>query len=274
MTGRGAGLALVMAAAVAASLTAGPLAQGGPGGEAPDRPSKRTDANSRIAHEQLLEKARNGQVDLYFVGDSITRRWGATDYPVFLEHFQRAFHGWNAADFAWGGDQTQHILWRLENGELEGVSPKVFVVLAGTNNVGRTMPPGGDDDKAAGIARGIAAIVESIQTRAPEATVILMAVFPRNDNMAVNSTIAKINERIEKLANRKRVRFLDINDRLADEQGRLRDGMSPDGLHLGLPGYEVWADALRPLLLELLGPPAADDHAPPPTGDPSAAARR
>lgn len=267
--GLGAALVLLMASAVGA----GALAQGGRGSEAPDRPAPRTDPNSRIAHEQLLEKARSGQIDLYFAGDSITRRWGATDYPEFLAHFRRTFHGWNAANFGWGGDQTQHILWRLENGELDDVDPKVVVLLGGTNNVGRAMPPGGDDDKAAGIARGIAAIVESVQARAPEATVILMAVFPRNDNMAVLSTIAKINERIEKLADGDRVRFLDINDRLADAQGRLRDGMSPDGLHLALPGYEVWADALRPLLLGLLGPPAAEDYAPPPTGDPSAAGR-
>jgi lysophospholipase L1-like esterase len=258
---------------MASVLTAGPRAQGGRGGEPPDRPAPRTDANSRIAHEQLLEKAGLGRIDLYFAGDSITRRWGATDYPELLAHFRETFHGWNAANFAWGGDQTQHILWRLENGELEGVNPKVVVVLAGTNNVGRTVPPGGDDEKAAGIARGIAAIVEAVQERAPDATIVLMAVFPRNDNMAVLSTIGKINERIEMLADGTRVRFLDINDRLADGQGRLRDGMSPDGLHLALPGYEVWADALRPLLLELLGPPASEDHAPPPTGDPSAAGR-
>jgi lysophospholipase L1-like esterase len=267
--GVGAGLAILMASV----LTAGPRAQGGRGGEPPDRPAPRTDANSRSAHEQLLEKAGLGRIDLYFAGDSITRRWGATDYPELLAHFRETFHGWNAANFAWGGDQTQHILWRLENGELEGVNPKVVVVLAGTNNVGRTVPPGGDDEKAAGIARGIAAIVEAVQERAPDATIVLMAVFPRNDNMAVLSTIGKINERIEMLADSTRVRFLDINDRLADGQGRLRDGMSPDGLHLALPGYEVWADALRPLLLELLGPPASEDHAPPPTGDPSAAGR-
>jgi hypothetical protein len=206
--GVGAGLAILMASV----LTAGPRAQGGRGGEPPDRPAPRTDANSRIAHEQLLEKAGLGRIDLYFAGDSITRRWGATDYPELLAHIRETFHGWNAANFAWGGDQTQHILWRLENGELEGVNPKVVVVLAGTNNVGRTVPPGGDDEKAAGIARGIAAIVEAVQERAPDATTVLMAVFPRNDNMAVLSTIGKINERIEMLADGTRVRGISGKD--------------------------------------------------------------
>ena len=75
---------------------------------------------------------------MYFVGDSITRRWGATDYLDFLAHWKQSFHGWNAANFGWGADSTQHMLWRLQNGELDGVNPKAIVVLAGTNNVGRT----------------------------------------------------------------------------------------------------------------------------------------
>src|SRR5207237_281352 len=109
-----------------------------------DRPVARTDPNSRTAHAQLLEKAKKGRIDVYFLGDSITRRWGATDYPEFLANWRQNFHGWNAANFGWGGDTTQNILWRLENGELDGVNPKVIVVMAGTNNVG---PAGGDDAK-------------------------------------------------------------------------------------------------------------------------------
>src|SRR5262245_15142556 len=109
-----------------------------------DQPASRTDQNSQIAHAQLLEKARQGRIDIYFEGDSITRRWGATDYPQLLANWKQNFFGWNAADFGWGADTTQNILWRLQNGELDGVNPKVIVLLAGTNNVGRTMPAGGD----------------------------------------------------------------------------------------------------------------------------------
>jgi lysophospholipase L1-like esterase len=235
-----------------------------------DRPARRTDANSTLAHEQLLDKARRGRIDLYFMGDSITRRWGATDYPEFLAHWREQFHGWNAANFGWGGDTTQNMLWRIENGELDGVAPKVIVLLAGTNNVGATASPEGGEEKAADVARGVAAIVRAMQSRAPKAAIVLMAVFPRNDNMAVMPTIDKINGRLAALADGTRVRFLNINGRLADASGRLRDGMSSDGLHLARPGYQVWADALRPVLIELLGPPAAEDLAPPPTGDPGA----
>lgn len=245
-----------------------------------DQPIPRTDENSRVAHAQLVEKALQGRVDLYFEGDSITRRWGATDYPEFLAHWRESFFGWNAGNFAWGGDTTGNILWRLEDGELDLVNPKVIVLLAGTNNVGTRMPPGrdegegGDDEKAADIASGIRAILERMQEKAPGATIILMGIFPRNDNIAVMSTIRKINAIIAGFADGARVRYLDIGDRLADPDGRLFEGMSPDGLHLTRQGYVVWAGALEPLLLELLGPRAAEDLAPPPTGDPSAQASR
>lgn len=96
-----------------------------------------------------------------------------------------------------------------------------------------------------------------------------MGIFPRNDGPVV-PTINRINANLAKLADGNTVRYLNINDRLADAQGRLHDGMTVDQLHLSVKGYQVWADALKPILTELLGQPAATDTAPPPTGDPSA----
>jgi lysophospholipase L1-like esterase len=236
-----------------------------------DRPVARTDANSLAAHEQLLEKARQGHIDIYFEGDSITRRWGATDYPELLTNWKKNFFGWNAADFGWGADRTQNILWRLNNGELDGVNPKVIVLLAGTNNVGNTLPPEGDEDKVADITRGIQAIVAAMQEKAPAATIMLTAIFPRNDNIAVMPTINKVNENLARLADGKKIRYLNINDKLADTNGKLLPGMmNPDNLHPTVKAYQLWADALKPIFAELLGPPAKEDHAPPPTGDPSA----
>ena len=106
---------------------------------------------------QLLQKAKQGRIDIYFEGDSIVRRWGATDYPDFLANWKKNFHGWNAADFGWGADRTQNILWRLQHGELDGIDPKVIVLLAGTNNVG-TEPR--DEVTVAEIVRGVKAIVD------------------------------------------------------------------------------------------------------------------
>src|SRR5438552_1717939 len=239
-----------------------------------DVPVSRNDEDSLVAHAQLLDKARKGGIDIYFEGDSITRRWGATDYPEFLAHWNRNFFGWNAADFGWGADTIQNILWRLNNGELDGVNPKVMVLLAGTNNVGRTMPAGGDDAKVADITKGLKAIMDTMHAKAPNATLIVTAIFPRNDNIAVMPTINKVNANIAKLADGKKVRFLNINGKLADKDGNLFDGMmNADGLHPAIKGYQVWADALRPIFTELLGPAAKEDHAPPPTGDPSAGVR-
>jgi len=237
-----------------------------------DQPAPRSDPNSLIAHERLLEKAKKDHIDIYFEGDSITRRWGASDYPELLASWKQNFFGWNAADFGWGADKTENILWRLHNGELDGVNPKVIVLLAGTNNVGRNVPPSGDEAKVAEVTNGIQAILRVLQAKAPDATIILTAIFPRNDNPAVMPIINKINENLSKLAEGKKIRFLDINDKLADHGGQLFEGiMNPDKLHPALKGYQVWADALKPIFTELLGPPAKEDHAPPPTGDPSAA---
>ena len=237
-----------------------------------DQPVFRTDANSLVAHSQLLVKAKQGGIDVYFEGDSITRRWGATDYPDLLVNWKQNFFGWNAADFGWGGDTTQNILWRLENGELDGVNPKVVVVLAGTNNVGDPLVFGSADAKADDITRGLQAIVRVIQTKAPLATVIVMGVFPRNDNMALMPTIDRINRNLSRIGDGQKRRYLNIDDKLTSADGRLLTGMmnAKDGLHPTVKAYQVWADALRPVLTELVGSPGKIDHAPAPTGDPAA----
>src|SRR5690348_5446275 len=190
-----------------------------------DQPASRTDQNSLKAHAQLLEKAKKGAIDIYFEGDSITRRWGATDYPQLLANWNQNFFGWNAADFGWGADRIQNILWRLNNGELDNVNPKIVVLLAGTNNVGTAIPAGTEDTVVADITKGMQAVVATIRSKSPEAVVIITGIFPRNDNMAVLPVINKINGNLEKMAEGRKVRFLSINDQLADTSGRLLDGM-------------------------------------------------
>ena len=155
----------------------------------------------------------------------------------------------------------------MENGELDGVNPKVIVLLAGINNVG-TVP--GGDAKVENITRGLKALVSACQQKAPNTIIILTALFPRNDNMAVIPSIHRLNDNLAKLADGTKIRYLNVNDRLADKDGKLFEGMSKDKLHPSLKGYQVWADGLKPIFTEILGPPAKTDHAPPPTGDPSA----
>ena len=189
-----------------------------------------------------------------------------------LENWKNNFFGWNAADFGWGADRVENILWRLENGELDGVNPKVIVLLAGTNNVGNRAPPEGIETAAANVTKGLEAVVRVMQSKAPDAVIVLMGIFPRNDNMAVMPVIDRINANLAKMADGRKIRYLNINDKLAGSGGKLYDGMmnDRDKLHPALKGYQVWADALKPLFIELLGPPASEDRAPPPTGDPSA----
>jgi lysophospholipase L1-like esterase len=232
-----------------------------------DQPMPRTDENSKIAHRQLLEKAKQGTIDVYFVGDSITRRWGALEYPKLVEHWNKTFHGWNPANFAWGGDNTRNILWRLDNGELEGVQPKVYVIMAGTNNLGERMS---DDEKVTDITKGVQAIVERCRKHSPDAEIILTAMFPRNDRMTYIPVINRINGNLAKYAKENSIHFLTLNGKLADADGVLHEGMTVDRLHLDEQGYDVWAGALVPVLTEILGPRAKTDNAPPLTGNPAA----
>lgn len=255
----------------------GLLVHGYPPLPAGDEPSPRTDANSLIAHDQLLTKAHSGHIDVYFLGDSITRRWGASDarYRELLANWRQNFSGWNAADFGWGGDTTQNILWRLEHGELDGVHPKVIVLMAGTNNVSAAGPLKWNAATAADVAKGVGAIVAVCRTKAPGARILLMGVTPRNDDMGMMPVIDATNARLARLADGHNIRFLDINDRLADAHGKLYPGMTdPDQLHLTVKAYQVWADAIKPLLTQWLGPRKSSDSAPPPTGDPSAVMAR
>ena len=250
------------------------LVKGRPPIEPPDQPLARTDANSMKAHEQLLAKRKAGQIDVYFMGDSITRRWGASDtqYANLLANWKQNFTGWNAANFGWGADLTQHMLWRLKNGEMDGLNPKVVVLLAGTNNIGRASPLGNADTEARAdsVVRGVTAVVRELRQRAPKATLVITAITPRDDNLDVMPIVDRANQQIARLADGKSVRYINLRDQLAFPDGRLREGMADDGLHLTPKAYQVWADALKPILTEVLGPPADVDRAPPPTGDPSA----
>ncbi|HEY3519093.1 MAG TPA: GDSL-type esterase/lipase family protein [Gammaproteobacteria bacterium] len=230
-------------------------------------PVPRADENSGAAHAELVRKAGSGVIDVYFVGDSITRRWGALDYPELLANFNGNFFGWNAANFGWGGDRTQNILWRLDHGELPPAGPKVFVVQAGTNNLADFEST---EVRVAAITAGIEAIVERCRRHAPTSLIVLTAMFPRRDRPEFNSSIAAINENLAALGDDGRVRYLDIGDALVDSRGYLSEAMSDDGLHLSAAAYQVWAEALKPILVERLGAALDVDVAPAATGNPAA----
>lgn len=214
----------------------------------------RTDANSQKAHLERLNKARTGRIAIYFEGDSITRRWSASEpqYKDLLDNWTQNFSGWDAADFGWGGDTVENILWRLDNGELDDVHPKIIVLMAGTNNL---TSPGAPDAKVDEVDRGIRAILNIMEKKAPEAVILLMGITPREDRrgQSTGPIIARINQRLAGFADGKKVRFLNINNRLTDSAGKLLEGVTMDGLHLSVKGYQIWADTLKPIFTELLG---------------------
>jgi lysophospholipase L1-like esterase len=207
---------------------------------------ERPDANSKKLHASFVERAKKGDVDVLFVGDSITQGWNGNGKKVWEEKFAK----WKPANFGIGGDRTQHVLWRITEGkELEGISPKAIVLMIGTNNTG--------SNTAEEIAAGVTKIVEEFRKQKPNAKILLLAVFPRSGKPAkdlkdpmvasaeeLNPKIKQINVLIAKLDDGKNVKFLDINSKFLNDKGGLAKTIMPDFLHLSPEGYKIWAEAI------------------------------
>ena len=205
-------------------------------------PDGKLNAGFVTAHERFLKTAQEGKAQLVFLGDSITAGWGGKK-----DIWEKSFGAYMPANFGIGGDRTQHVLWRIQNGELDGIKPKAVVLMIGTNNSG--------GDPAEGIAKGITAIVETIRAKQPQAKILLLAVFPRGEKAAPNpgrDKLKKVNEIIAKLDDGKNIHFLDIGDKFLQPDGSLTREIMPDFLHLSAAGYQIWADAIGQKLAELM----------------------
>jgi lysophospholipase L1-like esterase len=194
-------------------------------------------------HESFLKRAKEGKVDVLFLGDSITEGWGNNAV------WQKAYAPLNAANFGIGGDTTENVLWRIQNGEIEGISPKVVVLMIGTNNFGL------EGHAPDAVAKGVAAIVQTLRKKLASSKILLLAVFPRDEKPGSDfrARIKKLNEQIATLEDKKNVRFLDIGAKLANPDGTLAKEVMPDFLHLSEKGYQIWADAMDPLFKQLMG---------------------
>ena len=199
-------------------------------------------------HEGFLkDKAdalKNGPVDLLFVGDSITDAWRRGEQnKLFKERWGKH----NPLNLGIGGDRTQHVLWRLEKGEVEGIKPKVTVLMIGTNNLGNKESV---DDTIAGVK----AVVQSLREKLPETKILLLAVFPRGmePNHPYRAQIKTVNEAISKLDDGQHVKYLDIGDKFLAPDGTLTKDVMPDALHPNAKGYQIWADAIQPTLDEMM----------------------
>ncbi|MEO6034603.1 MAG: platelet-activating factor acetylhydrolase IB subunit [Verrucomicrobiota bacterium] len=208
------------------------------------------DANWVKRHEGLVAevKARKDKVDLLFIGDSITDGWDAKGKAVYDKFYVPR----NVLNLGIGGDRTQHVLWRLQHGEVDGLNPKVVVLLIGINNTSKEKD-GSDRNTAPEVIEGVTSVVKEIQTRLPQSKLLLLAVFPyKQKGDPMRDKVAEINQGISKLAEKGKVTFLDINQKFLEPDGTLSTEIMPDLLHPNEKGYQIWADAMEPTLVQLM----------------------
>ncbi|MHC4948546.1 MAG: GDSL-type esterase/lipase family protein [Planctomycetota bacterium] len=225
---------------------AGPAAEAD-GAHAAVTPAARTGPH----HERFLalnERVQAGPVDLVFIGDSITQGWEGAGREVWHRHYGDR----NAVNLGISGDRTQHVLWRLEHGNVDGIAPRAAIVMIGTNN------SNGNDHPVREIAEGVAAVVAALRERLPETRILLLDIFPRGERPnPQRGKVLQVNQLLRKLDDGDHVRFLAIGHRFVEADGTISRDVMPDFLHLSPAGYEIWAEAIEAPLAELMGEPAA-----------------
>lgn len=196
-------------------------------------------------HNCFLEVAKRGNIDLLFVGDSITDFFGRGDRGQDI--WKQYYGSRNAANFGSSGDTTQDVLWRIENGELEGFEAKVIVLMLGTNNIGR--------NENADIAAGDKVILDQLRDQQPQAKILLLGIFPRGEpNSNARKPVAKINAILETYADDEHIFYLDAGDALLNPDGSFIEDSMADGVHPATKGYQLWAEAMETTLAKWLGP--------------------
>lgn len=195
--------------------------------------------NDPLRHEQNLKRIADGPIGVAFFGDSITWGWGSA-----ADVWEQTFGQYQPANFGINGDRTQHVLWRMNHGELEGYQAKTIVLMLGTNNMG---------DPTMDIALGVRTIIQTIQEKQPQANILLLAVFPRAEKPEkVRYEVQELNDELVKLADGEKVRFLDIGGHFLSEDGTIPKELMYDFLHLTHKGYEIWAREMGPVLAEMM----------------------
>jgi lysophospholipase L1-like esterase len=206
-------------------------------------PVPRTDRGATNRQAQVLQRAKDnpGPCDIAFIGDSITQMWESNGRNVWNKYYANR----KCLNFGVGGDLTQHVLWRFQHGQLDGIKPEVAVVMIGTNNQGYN-----END----ILEGVTAVVNGIRERLPETKIILFGIFPRDKTFSVRrGKLLQVNQALEKLADNNMIFYMDIGSKLIESDGSISTQMMRDALHPGERGYEIWAEAMEPKLKELLG---------------------
>lgn len=200
-------------------------------------PGKRTD--------DVMQRAKDhpGEYDIAFIGDSITQGWEGAGKNVWAKFYGKR----KCINLGVGGDRTQHVLWRFENGQLDGLKPKIAVVMIGTNNSNN------NDNSESDILEGVTAIVTQLRQRLPNTKIILLGIFPRGKTFSPQrGKILQVNQALEKLDDGKNIFYIDFGSRLIEPDGSIAPTMMRDALHPGEHGYEIWAESIEPKIRQLL----------------------
>ena len=193
--------------------------------------------------EIVLQYAKEnpGKCGVIFIGDSITQGWEGNGKNVWQKYYGKR----KCLNFGVGADRTQHVLWRFEHGQLDGVKPKAAVLMIGTNNT--------HDNTEAETLEGVQLIVKQIRARLPDTKIIVVGIFPRGQSFGVErGKILQVNQALAKLADGKMLHYLDFGSQLVEADGSISKAVMPDYLHLSEAGYEIWAKAIEPKLKKLL----------------------
>jgi lysophospholipase L1-like esterase len=211
-------------------------------------PAERLDEHFVERHATFLSRIQEGPIGLLFLGDSITRRW-----VDVLHLWNQYFDKYNPANFGVGGDTIQSLLWRIQNGELDDITPQVIVLLIGTNNA----PTNTGEE----IASAMRKVVDMIGMKLPETKILLLAIFPRGpqtedgtspENPYYMDIVNYVNSELEKLDNSDNIRYLNFGHQFIGADGNIDISLMPDQLHIIEPGYKIWGDTMQPLLEEMM----------------------
>lgn len=206
------------------------------------RPDQGWQSRQKTINQRVAETGEKAQV--IFIGDSITQGWEGAGKEVWAKYYAHR----NALNLGIGGDRTQHVLWRLDNGNLTGLKPKAAVVMIGTNN------SNGEDNTPGQIVDGVAAIVKKLRETLPQTKVLLVAIFPRSENYSVQrGKLAMINQVLHKLADGQNVFWVDFGHKFLNRDGTIPVELMPDYLHLTPKGYRIWAESIEQRLSSIIG---------------------
>ena len=192
-------------------------------------------------HESMNAKARQGKVDLIYIGDSIVQRYEGVGKPIWDHYYAPR----NALNLGISGDRTQHVIWRLDHGNIDGINPKLAIVMIGQNN--------GGHNTATEIAEGVTEVVKRIRTKLPDTKILLLGIFQRREKPTPErAVLAEANEIISKLADSS-ISYMDINPVFVQPDGTIPASLMPDYEHPSELGFKRWAEAIETTVAELIG---------------------